>query len=72
MSLDYCPFLTFCRSCCRGGGGGSGARGGARGRGRGRGQARGAAGAPRADKSLLDNELDAYMAAANIDDELLM
>ena len=56
---------TNCCCCCRGAARGRG-RGG---RGRGRG---GRKEVPTADRSSLDNEIDAYMAAANIDDQLLM
>ena len=58
-------FITFIKSWCFRGAARGGRGRGARGRGTGR-------NVPKADKSSLDNELDAYMAAANIDDELLM
>ena len=63
----------------RGGGrGGFRGRGAVRGSGRGRGAARGGRGrggrgrSPPKSASALDSELDAYMASANMDDQLLM
>lgn len=58
----------------RGRGGRGAVRGGYRGRGgvRGRGGARGRGRGAPTSASALDNELDAYMASANMDDQLLM